>query len=48
MTSAIAHRRETAGECAMTPKQICLVQDGFAKVAVSRDTAARMFYARLF
>lgn len=32
----------------MTPEQISLVQDGFAKVAVIRDTAAGLFYARLF
>ncbi len=32
----------------MTPEQIALVQSGFPKVAAIRDTAAQLFYARLF
>jgi hemoglobin-like flavoprotein len=32
----------------MTPQQIALVQDSFRKVVPIADTAAMMFYARLF
>jgi len=32
----------------MTPKQIALVQDSFAKVAPISETAAMLFYGRLF
>ena len=32
----------------MTPQQIALVQDSFRKVVPIADTAATMFYARLF
>lgn len=32
----------------MTPQQIALVQDSFAKVAPISDTAAELFYGRLF
>lgn len=32
----------------MTPKQIKLVQESFAKVAPISDTAAELFYGRLF
>lgn len=32
----------------MTPEQITVIQDGFCKVAAIRDTAARLFYGRLF
>lgn len=32
----------------MTPEQITLVQDSFAKVAPISDAAAALFYARLF
>ncbi|UWQ17436.1 globin family protein [Jannaschia sp. M317] len=32
----------------MTPDQITLVQDSFAKVAPIKDAAAAIFYARLF
>jgi nitric oxide dioxygenase len=33
---------------AMTPEQIAIVQTGFRKVAAIRDTAAHLFYERLF
>jgi hemoglobin-like flavoprotein len=32
----------------MNPEQITLVQEGFRKVQAIRDTAAELFYARLF
>src|SRR5258708_14075527 len=32
----------------MTPKQVALVQDSFAKVALTSDAAAMLFYNRLF
>jgi nitric oxide dioxygenase len=32
----------------MTPKQVALVQDSFAKVALISEAAAVMFYDRLF
>ena len=32
----------------MTPKQIALVQDSFAKVAPTSEAAAALFYDRLF
>jgi nitric oxide dioxygenase len=32
----------------MTPEQVTLVQDSFAKVAPISETAARLFYGRLF
>jgi hemoglobin-like flavoprotein len=32
----------------MTPKQIALVQDSFAKVALTSEAAAMLFYDRLF
>jgi nitric oxide dioxygenase len=32
----------------MTPKQVALVQDSFAKVALTSEAAAMLFYARLF
>ena len=32
----------------MTPKQVVLVQDSFAKVALTSETAAVLFYDRLF
>jgi len=33
---------------AMTPKQVALVQDSFAKVALTSEAAAVLFYHRLF
>jgi hemoglobin-like flavoprotein len=33
---------------AMTPKQVALVQDSFAKVALTSEAAAMLFYNRLF
>src|SRR5712672_1126656 len=35
-------------ELMMTPDQVTLVQESFAKVAPISDTAAALFYARLF
>jgi hemoglobin-like flavoprotein len=32
----------------MTPKQVALVQDSFAKVALTSEAAAMLFYDRLF
>jgi hypothetical protein len=32
----------------MTPKQVALVQDSFAKVALISEAAAVLFYDRLF
>jgi hypothetical protein len=32
----------------MTPKQVALVQDSFAKVAPTSEAAAVLFYDRLF
>jgi hypothetical protein len=32
----------------MTPKQVALVQDSFAKVALTSEAAAELFYDRLF
>jgi len=32
----------------MTPKQVALVQDSFAKVAVTSEAVAMLFYDRLF
>ena len=32
----------------MTPKQVALVQDSFAKVAPTAEAAAVLFYDRLF
>ena len=32
----------------MTPKQVALVQDSFAKVALTSEAAAVLFYDRLF
>src|SRR5258708_21229993 len=32
----------------MTPKQVALVQDSFAKVALASEAAAMLFYDRLF
>jgi len=37
-----------AGEKQMTPEQVALVQESFAKVAPIADQAAIMFYDRLF
>ena len=31
----------------MTPKQVALVQDSFAKVALTSEAAAMLFYDRL-
>src|SRR5260370_32565210 len=38
----------SAWRIAMTPKQIALVQDSFAKVALISEAAAMLFYDRLF
>jgi hemoglobin-like flavoprotein len=32
----------------MTPKQVALVQDSFAKIALTSEAAAELFYDRLF
>src|ERR1700737_2624693 len=38
----------SAWRIAMTPKQVALVQDSFAKVALTSEAAAVLFYDRLF
>src|SRR5260370_14091264 len=38
----------SAWRTAMTPKQVALVQDSFAKVAPTSEAAAVLFYDRLF
>ena len=38
----------STGEKQMTPEQVRLVQESFAKVAPIADQAAIMFYDRLF
>jgi hypothetical protein len=44
----IAEQLMLAGEKQMTPEQVALVQESFAKVAPIADQAAIMFYDRLF
>src|SRR5260370_8428531 len=48
--SAVGNRHElqSAWRIAMTPKQVALVQDSFAKVALTSEAAAVLFYDRLF
>src|SRR3981189_176426 len=43
-----AQEEPEAGERQMTPNQVTLVQESFAKVAPISDTAAMLFYDRLF
>src|SRR5258706_6134000 len=49
MTSEwITRSHSSAWRIAMTPKQVALVQDSFAKVALTSEAAAVLFYDRLF
>src|SRR5258706_9085990 len=49
MTSEwITRSHSSAWRIAMTPKQVALVQDSFAKVALISEAAAVLFYDRLF
>src|SRR6202162_3372242 len=48
ISPSIRRSKPNRWRIAMTPKQVALVQDSFAKVALTSEAAAVLFYDRLF